>query len=64
MTVRTISSDYRVDVGRVNGGRTFVRVLHIPTGKERTRVGLSGANSNEVSFQLTQEIANEIDKKS
>jgi len=61
MTEKTIKSDFRVDVGRADGGRTFVRVVHLPTGKDRLLVGLDGADPEEVALQLTKELASEID---
>ena len=61
MSDKSISSEFRVDVGRADRGRTFVRVVHIPTGKEKALVGLGQADPNEVAFQLTRELTNEID---
>lgn len=60
MTDKTIPSDFRVDVGRADKGRTLIRVVHVPTGKERIRVGLGEVDGREVAFQLAQELANEI----
>ena len=45
------------------GGKTFVRVVHLATGKDRVVVGLDGASSNEVATRLTQELASEIDSE-
>jgi hypothetical protein len=64
MTEKMIRSDFRVDVGRADGGRTFVRVVHLPTGKDRVLVGLDGSDPEEVALQLTKELAIEIDAPS
>jgi hypothetical protein len=61
MTEKLIRSDFRVDVGRADRGRTFVRVVHLPTGKDRILVGLDGADPGEVALRLTNELASEID---
>jgi hypothetical protein len=50
-------ADLRIDTGRADQGRTFIRVVHMPTGLERTRVGLSGTSSCDVIRELTEEIA-------
>ena len=49
--------EFRIDTGRADQGRTFIRVVHVPTGLERTRVGLGGINSHDVIRELTEEIA-------
>jgi hypothetical protein len=54
------TSDFRVAVGRADKGRTFVRVVHIPSGKQKTVVGLSGGNPQEIALRLTNELANEL----
>lgn len=45
-----------MDVGRADGGRTFVRVIHLPTGQERTQVGLNGEPVEVVGKRLAQEL--------
>jgi hypothetical protein len=57
---KTIPSDYRVDVGRADRGRTFVRVVHVPTGKDRTLIGTGDADVNEIAIKLAEELAKEI----
>ena len=63
MTEIMTRSDFRVDVGRADGGRTFVRVVHLPTGKDRLLVGLDGADPEEVALQLTKELSSEIEAR-
>jgi hypothetical protein len=60
MKKKTIPSDYRVDVGRADRGRTFVRVVHVPTGKDRTLIGIGEADVDEVAAKLAKELAKEI----
>ena len=60
MSDRTIPSDYRVDVGRADQGRTFVRVVHVPSGKDRTSIGTGDYDLNEVASKLAKELAKEI----
>ena len=60
MSQKTIPSDYRVDVGRADRGRTFVRVVHVPTGKDRTLIGTRGADVGEIAIKLAEEIATEL----
>ncbi len=54
------ADDFRVDIGRADKGRTFVRVVHLPTGKERIVVGLGEATAMEVAARLTQELSDEL----
>ena len=63
MKNKMIRSDFRVDVGRADRGRTFVRVVHLPTGKDRILIGLEGADPAEVARQLTRELESEIDSE-
>jgi hypothetical protein len=56
------SDDFRVDVGRANKGRTFVRVIHTPSGKERLLVGLDGSAPEEVANRLIKELKEELGK--
>jgi hypothetical protein len=63
MSDKTIPSDFRVDVGRADRGRTFVRVLHVPTGKDRTLVGIGGDDPTDVAFKLAEELAKEVGVK-
>ena len=45
--------DFRVDIGRADKGRTFVRVVHVPTGKEKCVLGLGDENVNDVAKSLS-----------
>jgi hypothetical protein len=56
----TDSSDLRFDVGRADGGRTFVRVVHIPTGKSRTIVGLGNRTAEDVAAELAKDLMREL----
>jgi hypothetical protein len=53
--------DFRVDVGLAEGGRTFGRVVHLPTGQSREVVGLSGRTPLEVADDLAIELLRQID---
>lgn len=63
MPGESFDEDFRVDVGRADGGRTFVRVVHLPTGRERTVVGLDGRtareNADELAFELPRTITSD-----
>jgi len=54
--------DIVVEVGRATGGRSFVRVVHEPTGRSRRTTGLGSRTSTEVTaellFGLTSELLN------
>ncbi len=52
--------EFRIDIGRADQGRTFVRVVHMPSGKERIQVGLDGSTTSAVSEQLMKEVAKEL----
>jgi hypothetical protein len=54
------SPDFRVDVGRAEGNRTFVRVVHLPTGQSRSVVGLGGRAPDEVADDLALELLRQI----
>jgi hypothetical protein len=54
------ASDFRVDVGRADKGQTFVRVVHVPSGKQKVVVGLKGSTSQEIALRLTKELAGEL----
>jgi hypothetical protein len=53
-------SDFRVDIGRADRGRTFVRVIHVPTGKQKIAVGLDGLEPNAVAQRLERELREEL----
>jgi hypothetical protein len=63
MSDKTIPDEYRVDVGRADRGRTFVRVVHLPTGKDRSLIGIGKAEVDDVAFKLAEELAEEIGAK-
>ncbi len=52
--------EFRVDIGRADKGRTFLRVVHIPSGKERILVGLNGDDPHEVAKRLTEDLRTEL----
>ncbi len=52
--------DFRVDTGRASGGKTFVRVLHTPTGVFRLKVGFEGRESQDVATDLRSSIVDEL----
>ena len=53
-------TDFHVQFGRADKGRTFVRVVHLPSGKDRTVVGLGDADGRDVAARLTKELADEL----
>lgn len=53
-------SDFRVQIGSADEGRTFVRVIHRPTGKERVVVGIGDTSTQEVEARLTEELQREV----
>jgi hypothetical protein len=53
-------SDFRTDIVRADKGRAFVRVIHIPSKKERIQVGLDGIDPDDVAKRLTQELRQEL----
>lgn len=50
----------RMDVGRASGGRTFVRVVHLLTGRDRQQVGLDGETAEVVGRRLAKELMDDI----
>lgn len=54
--------DFQVDVGRADQGRTFFRVTHIPSEKQRIVVEIDGSVPTDVALQLANEISKELDK--
>lgn len=59
MPEREIPKDYRVDIGRADKGRTFIRVVDIPTGRERSIVGIGTATVMDVADRLVDELMSE-----
>ena len=53
-----LSERYRVDVGRADGGRSFVRVTDLETGQHRTQVGFQGEASQVIARRLAAELLN------
>ena len=49
-----------VSIGRADKGRTFVRVVHILSGKEKFQVGLGSEDAHEVAERLTEELRREL----
>jgi hypothetical protein len=60
---RTISQDFRIDLGRGAGGKTFMRVVHLPTGIERTVSSIGSRDSRELAKELAAEILEELARK-
>ena len=52
--------DFRVDIGRADKGRTFVRVVHLQSGTEKTVVGLDGCEPKVVAERLQNELSEEL----
>src|SRR5262249_4720243 len=57
---RSTEDEFRLDIGRADKGRTFVRVVHIASGKERIQVGLGADDAQEVGKRLTAELKAEL----
>jgi hypothetical protein len=53
--------DFRIDSGRAEGGRTFVRVVHEPTQASRVVVGLKGRPYAEVVQELLTAVRQAIE---
>ena len=53
-------SDFRIDIGRAGKGETFVRVIHIPSGKQRIKVGLGIATTQDIANQMIEELSREV----
>lgn len=52
----TLDERFRVDVGRADGGRSFVRVTDKSTGIDRTQVGFNGESAETIARRLAAEI--------
>jgi hypothetical protein len=52
--------DLRIDIGRATGGRTFIRVVHEPTGINRQLVGLGNRSYHDVVNELRSAIESEL----
>jgi hypothetical protein len=52
--------DFRTDIGSADKGRTFVRVLHLPSGMERIAVGLGSRTADIVAEQLENDLREEL----
>jgi hypothetical protein len=53
--------DFRIDSGRAEGGRMFVRVVHEPTQTSRVVVGLKSRPYAQVVQDLLSEVRQEIE---
>jgi len=49
-------SDFKVDIGRADKGRTFICVVHLSTGKERIVVGSGDSNPDMIAQQVAREL--------
>ncbi len=62
-----LPSDSVVDIGvaaeisRPKKRLTFIRIRNLPTGKERSQVGLGQERMREVQMRLLRELMKEID---
>jgi hypothetical protein len=52
--------DFRIDVGSAKGGKTFVRVIHLPTQVSAIVDGLTGRSTKEVGDELRQQVEDEL----
>ncbi len=53
-------NEVRIDIGRARDGGTFVRVLHIPTGRARTKDRLGAESHAAVVSRLRAELEAEL----
>jgi len=53
-------SEVRIDTGRAGDGGTFVRVLHLPTGRVRTKDRLGAESHAAVVSRLRAELEAEL----
>ncbi len=62
MTRRQIQGDdeFRVHIGRADKGRSFLRVVHLPSGKSRIHTGLRREGSRAIIKRLTEELRTEL----
>jgi hypothetical protein len=54
-------STFLIESGRGVGGRMFIRVVHQPTGKSRTIVGLGERSYQEVVDELIADVQREVE---
>jgi hypothetical protein len=52
--------DIEVRIGRADGGRSFIQVLHRPTGVQRHVIGLVGQTSEQVTIDLRDQVQSEL----
>jgi hypothetical protein len=52
--------DFEIRIGRADKGRTFVQVIHTPTGNHRVQFGLSGESTDDIARRLYQELLAEL----
>jgi hypothetical protein len=53
--------DFRIESGRADGGRMFLRVIHLPTQASRVVVGLNDRPYAEVVRELLSAVLQEIE---
>ncbi|MEX0703581.1 MAG: hypothetical protein WD069_15910 [Planctomycetales bacterium] len=58
MADELLSEDFRVDIGRAANGRDFLRVVHLPKGRQRTVIGRGTAR--EIAHELASDLLREI----
>jgi hypothetical protein len=56
----TLDQRFRVDVGRADGGRSFVRVVDTVSGADRSQVGFNGETADAIARRLAGEILAEF----
>jgi len=52
--------DIRIDTGRASPSGTFVRVVHLPTGRSRTKAPLAGEPHEAVVARFRAELEAEL----
>lgn len=61
--MKTDANDFRTDIGRADKGQTFVRVVHVASGRERWQVGLGRLSTQAVADQLKKELQDELSRE-
>ena len=60
MSREPLDERFRMDVGRADGGKSFVRVTDIATGINRTQVGFNGEAAESIGRRLAAAVLADI----
>lgn len=62
MQQNRVEERFRIDIGRADGGRSFVRVTDTTTGDSRIQVGLDGEPAEAVGQRLAAALLADIQR--